>query len=310
MVSVGGEQSSHQNNKVHIDMATWAIINNPTSGSFRPDRLAAAVSVLRAEGIEVQQHPTERPGHATELAASLTGVERILAHGGDGTLNEVANGMLQRKGAGAGDVALAFLPGGTANGMAFELGLPRNPAKAAQQLLKARPQPVRPGMVNGRAFLLMAGFGFDGLAVYMVGKAVKSRLGAAAYLVMGVRALWHPKPVMRVTLPDGRQHQGVWVVGSRGRRYGGMFFIHPKAALQAPDMGVTVVSKAMIAPFAFTHMLTGHGWRGGGINLPTAPNFRVESETPVYVQVDGEYLGQGNRFEVTQSETALSFCMP
>ena len=282
-------------------MTTWAIIYNPTSGSFRQNRLEAVGDILRGQGIHATLLATERGGHATELARSVEGVDCILSHGGDGTLNEVANGMLGR------EVPLGFLPGGTANAMAFELGLPRNPVRAIHRLLEMRPEPVHPGMVGDRAFMLMAGFGFDAQAVYMVKGAVKARLGAMAYLAMGVRALFHPKPLLTVTLPDGGTSHGVWVVGSRGRRYGGMFFIHPRAALNAAELGVTVVSKAMIAPFAFTHLLLGHGWRGGGIAMPTAGEFHVVAQQPVPVHVDGDHLGHGTSFRVSQSAQAINF---
>ena len=290
-------------------MTTWTIIYNPTSGHFRQDRLEAVCNILRGAGIEPLPQPTQYAGHAVELARAAKGVDRVVAHGGDGTLNEVATGMLG-EGKSPNPIPLAFLPGGTANAMAFELGIPCNPVRAVERLLRAEPKQVRPGLVDGRPFMLMASFGFDALAVYMVKGAVKAKLGASAYLAMGVRALWHPKPQITVTLPDGTQHTGVWVVGSRARRYGGRLYIHPKASLRADNLGVTTIRKAAIAPFAFTHLLFGVGWNGGGINLSQAREFSVEAQQPVHVQVDGEYLHQGTKFQVSQAEQPIQFCIP
>lgn len=285
-------------------MQTWAIIYNPTSGSHKPHKLEAVQELLRKHGVRTALHPTTHPGHATELARAVTGAERVVSYGGDGTLNEVANGLLGR------DIPLMFVPGGTANGMAYEMGISRDPVKAVTALLAGRVAPLRPGMVGSRLFMLMAGFGFDANIVQLVSDGLKSRLGAWAYVINGFRALLHPKPLIRVETPGGGEHRGVWVVGARARRYGGMFFIHPRAGLSEHGLGVVVVSKAMIAPFAFTNLFFGTGFTNGGIILEEHGSFRVSAGEPVAAQVDGEYLGQGTEFEIRLSETPLPFCFP
>ncbi|MEE8433833.1 MAG: diacylglycerol kinase family protein, partial [bacterium] len=234
----------------------------------------------------------------------VTGVERVISHGGDGTLNEVANGLIGR------GIPLMFLPGGTANAMAYELGIPLNPVMAARALLGSEPQPVYPGQVGNRIFMLMAGFGFDALIVYLVGKRLKSWLGAASYLLTGVRALAHHKPEIRVLTPDGEGLRGHWVVAARSRRYGGMLKVHPRAAMHNPDLGLVVVKKSMIVPFALTNLVFGTGFTGRGMVLQEHPRFRVTAEQPLYVHVDGDYIGMGTEFEVSICERALPFCFP
>ena len=285
-------------------MTTWAIIYNPTSGNFRQDRLEAVCDILRGQGIQPTLHATQHGGHATALGREINGVECIVAHGGDGTLNEVANGVLGR------EVSLAYLPGGTANAMAFELGLPHNPVRAVRKLVEAHPVSVRPGVLDGRVFMLMGGIGFDAQIVYLAKGAIKARLGAMAFVAMGLRVLWHPKPQLRVTLPDGNDFHGVWAVGSRARRYGGRLFVHPQANLESTQLGVSVISKTMIAPFFFTHLLTGIGWQGGGIAFSRAEAFQVESDQPVPAHVDGEHMGYGTRFQFSQSEQRINFIIP
>ena len=285
-------------------MTDWAVIYNPTSGHFRRERLDAAVAIWREQGIQTRLLPTESPGHATTLARETSGVERIVAHGGDGTLNEVANGLVGRP------IPLAFLPGGTANAMAYELGLPRRADRAAPLLPALKPVSMFPGVVNGRAFMLMAGFGFDALAVYLVTGAVKSRLGALAYVANGLRALWWPKPEIRVVAKDGSELAGCWVVAARARRYGGMFHIHPRASLRSPNLGVVAVRKGMIAPFALSNMAFGTGFETKGMVLEEWSSFRVESDQPVHVHVDGDPLEKGTSFEVGLSDKPLLFCLP
>lgn len=284
-------------------MQTWAIIYNPTSGRHSPSKLEAVQELLHGHGVRTALHPTAYAGHATAIARTVTGVERVLSYGGDGTLNEVAGGLLGR------GIPLMFVPGGTANAMAYELGIPRDPVKAVAALLQGEPRPISPGLVDGRVFMLMAGFGFDATIVKLVTAEFKARLGAMAYVVNGFRALLHPKPEIRVETPLGTL-RGVWVVGARSRRYGGMFFVHPRAALTRPELGVVVVNKAMIAPFAFTNLIFGTRFSNGGIRLEEHATFSISCEEPVAAQVDGEYLGEGKRFEISISRQTLPFCLP
>ncbi len=285
-------------------MTTWAIIYNPTSGGFRPERLEALRGALRERGVETEPHASTYAGHAIELGREVAGVERVISYGGDGTLNEVANGLMGR------DLPLMFVPGGTANSMAHELKIPCDPVGAALALLDAEPVAIHPGRVGERLFMLMVGFGFDATAVYLVSKGLKSRLGALSYICTGVRALFHPKPCLRVETPSAPAQEGVWVVGARARRYGGMFSIHPRAGLTNPNLGTVVVSKAMIAPFALTNLAFGTGLSGAGMRLGEHTRFRVSSREPFHAHVDGDYLGAGTQFEVRVSEQPLRFCMP
>jgi YegS/Rv2252/BmrU family lipid kinase len=285
-------------------MKNWAIIYNPTSGSFRPERLEALERTLHEHGVRARLHPTEHAGHAMELGRAVNGIEQVLSYGGDGTLNEVANGLLGR------GLPLMFVPGGTANAMAYELGIPRDPSHAVRAMVGGRTIALRPGRVGSRAFMLMAGFGFDATAVYMVTDRLKGRLGALAYIWTGVGALFRAKPELRVKTPEGVEHRGVWVVGARARRYGGMFSVHPRAGLQRPGLGMVVVSKAMIAPFALTNLAFGTGFTGPGMRLEEHAGFRVRCEEPFHAHVDGDYLGQDTAFEIGLSQETLPFCIP
>ena len=108
------------------------------------------------------------------------------------------------------------LPGGSGNSMARELGLPKDPAAAARALAGPHTLSFRPGKVDGRHFLLMAGFGFDGLAIHLISKSMKNRLGLLGYILTGFRCLVHRHPSMGVETPDGKR-RGVWVVAARGQ---------------------------------------------------------------------------------------------
>lgn len=284
-------------------MARWAIIYNPVAGSFNTDRLASIQANLRSLGIESGLLPTREKGHATEIARSLEGVERVAVYGGDGTLNEVAEGLLGR------GIPLAFLPGGSGNSMAGELGLPRDPVAAARALAGSKTLTIRPGRVDGRHFLLMAGFGFDGLAIHLISKQLKNRLGSLGYILTGFRCLAHRHPTIWVETPEGRR-RGIWVVAARGQHYAGILKIHPTAGLTRPGLGLTAVNGWMLLPFGIGRLLFRLPVRGPGLVLEEHPSFRITSESPVHVHLDGDYFKAGTTFEVGVAEQELLLSVP
>src|SRR5260221_2067258 len=181
------------------------VIYNPMAGTLlrSPQVLEKAIERLRPLG-EVTVVPTTGPLTAGGLArqAIADGATLIVAFGGDGTISEVANGMV------GSEVELALLPGGTANVLCVEVGLGTNPIKAARRL-STESEPVRVArgeMTMGevtRHFLLMAGVGADAIVVNRVHPGLKARLGKVAYWLSGFAMFWQPLPQFRVYI-NGR----------------------------------------------------------------------------------------------------------
>lgn len=288
-------------------METWAIIFNPTAGTFRPHKLERVQRALHGHGVRAHLLATERAGHATELAREVGGVARVAAFGGDGTLNEVANGLLGRP------LPLVFLPAGTANVMAWELGIPLDPARAAVAGLRSRPHPVRPGIVNGRAFLLMAGFGFDGDTVHGVSARLKDWIGKGAYVWSGLQAALRTPAVMTVHAQGERGTEaleGCWLVVARARHYGGPYTVHPDADLLDPALRMTLVRRGWLLPFVVAHLGLNLHRERRGVALRTVHGLELACDRAVHVQIDGDYLGQGDRFRVGMAPETVQLCFP
>ena len=143
------------------------LIVNPFASGVDSHRLAAVQAALPA-GIETRL--TTAAGEATEIARNAGGVDAIYVLGGDGTYNEVLNGV-------AGDVPLGFLPGGGTSVLPRALGLPRNPVQAAQRVAAGRTRRIGLGRVNGRRFGFNAGLGFDAELVRRVDELGRSPTG-------------------------------------------------------------------------------------------------------------------------------------
>jgi diacylglycerol kinase family enzyme len=152
-----------------------ALIVNPYSTHVTGERITAVERVLR-ELVEVETIFTQRPGHATELAARVAGeVDAIIVFSGDGTYNEALNGA-------DGAVPFGFLPGGGTSVLPRALGLSRDAVVAAQaigaSLAGGRLRRIGLGTVNGRRFCFSAGLGFDGEAVRRLDALGRDAAGA------------------------------------------------------------------------------------------------------------------------------------
>ncbi len=167
------------------------LIHNPNAGSggnARRRLIDEARQFLSENGILAELAETTGPGHATEIAQKATrdGRELVIACGGDGTLNEVVNGLATAQN--GHRVPLALLPGGTANVLAKELNLPWDIPGAAKHLLNADVREIALGLAKpleqpekARYFLSLSGCGPDGMIVYSVDLGLKARVGILAY---------------------------------------------------------------------------------------------------------------------------------
>ena len=224
------------------------VIHNPTAGRRRKKRLAAVVERLRGLGCTVVSLQTSQRGDAEAFArtATLADYDVIVAAGGDGTVNEVVNGMVG--GGGGGGVAVAVIPLGTANILALEIGLdPKNIDQIARTIAFGPVHNVHLGVANGRHFVLMAGAGLDAHVVEGVNIALKRATGKLAYVVESVKqAFGYDFPEITVRA-NGEIYEGRMAVACKGRYYGGPFIAAPDARLENPKLEVCILPKSGVA---------------------------------------------------------------
>lgn len=269
------------------------IIFNPVAGRRRPALLWHVLDLLVENGIKVEMVETRYAGHATVLAeqAARDGMEMVVAAGGDGTIAEVANGLLGSK------TALGVIPLGTANVLAREYALSSTPRGIAAALVYKRCKHLWPGLARmpdrQQIFVQMLGLGFDGAVVKSVRPTLKRAIGKGAYVW---QSLWEsvaysfPPVHLRV---DGVAWEAASVVISKGRFYGGPYMLAPKAQPQAPGFQVVLFEK----PGTWPALRAGAALPLG--LLPRCPGVRVvggshvefmASDDRVYAQSDGDSL--------------------
>ncbi len=264
------------------------VIFNPAAGRARRARLDVIVERARKLGAQVTVVETQAPGHGTTLAReTLTGAfDVIAAAGGDGTVNEVINGL------GGKAVALAVIPLGTANVLADEIGLGRADAQIARALATGPLRPIRLGLANGRRFVQMAGAGFDANVVAAVSLPLKKKLGPLAYVwAAAVVGFTGKLPISAVTI-DGVPYKSASAVACNGRRYGGPFVAAPHASLA--DNSFQVVLMKGNHPFSFFRYglglvlgLVGKWW---DVEIVTGREIVIEGVAGQPVQADGDIV--------------------
>ncbi len=280
------------------------LIYNPISGRRRSRRLAdidAAGKILADAGIDVEFAPTTEAGSATLFAkqAVVRQIDLVIACGGDGTVNEIINGLA------GGDVPMALLPAGTANILAKELGIPWDIPEAARLIPTSVPRRIalgciaRPDAKETRAapryFLCVGGSGPDGAIVNGVDSHFKKQAGQLAYWVEGFKQLFtYNFPLMRVESREHTVDASLIVVG-RAAEYGGPFKITTGASLHEDAFEIVAFStrsrlRYLIALPAlyFGKLRSVRGisaWKTTEVTCTSLPGGEL------YAHVDGEPVG-------------------
>lgn len=224
-------------------MTQHKIIANPTSGRGAGEPAIPAVEgLLRGLGLSFDLVRTERPWHAAELAqqASLEGYEVVVAVGGDGTANEVLNGLMQAQQAGAGGkTAMGTVSVGRGNDFAYGVGVPKDMAAACQLLAQGRRHPIDVGRVvgglypQGRYFGNGVGIGFDAVVGFEAVKMTRLH-GFPSYIVAALKTifLYYRAPLVRIQY-DGHEVTQLSLMVSimNGRRLGGGFMMAPQGLI-------------------------------------------------------------------------------
>jgi len=220
----------------------FLIIHNPTAGARRTRRLCRLISVLDQRfDAKVTVLSTRGKGDAESMARSAApgSFDAIVAAGGDGTINEVINGLAVSQAA----IPLGLVPLGTANVMAHELKLGTESEDLADILVCGDARPVNLGVVNGRRFAMMAGVGFDAQVVENIDPRLKKLSGKGAYVVGSLNRLWEGRAAgYRVTIGE-RSWSAASVIIANGHYYGGRFVCAPSASLFDPALHVCLFAR-------------------------------------------------------------------
>lgn len=276
------------------------IIFNPTAKGDKARHFRQHVDDL---GGGIALKPTLAPGDGRRLAteAVLDGFDTLIAAGGDGTLNEVLNGLADAPN-GFARARLAVLPLGTVNVFARELGLPLN-LRAAWQAIQTGTERridapfaefVAPdGSRQRRWFAQLAGAGLDARAISLVDWGLKKRFAQLAYVYAGMQAMREPHPVITVEA-DAQRVTGEFVLVGNGRFYGGSLPVFPQAKLDDGLLDVCIfrrVSWGLMARYAMG-FVTGNPLAPADLRVLRVARFKLSAAAAVPFEVEGDLCGE------------------
>ena len=264
------------------------VIVNPTAGSSRARRLRRIIDRLEQHGCTIRLHETRARGDARGIAgaADYGDIDAVVVAGGDGTINEVLNGLP------IDGPPLAILPFGTANVLAREIGLSHSPIDLADTILFGRSHSITIGEVNGRRFIMMASVGLDAQVVEHVDLALKRVVGKWAYVVEMLRQTMTAMPVTYRLCMDKTEQAASGIVIANGRHYAGRYITSPDANLEKPSLDVCCLTRSgRSATLSYLlSLLLGRFARNAGVHIGEATDLEILGPVGAPLQADGDIL--------------------
>ena len=274
-----------------------SLIYNPTAGSLRrnPGQIDRLMKELQGQGIEVTPRSTARAGHAMELAGQSVsdGAEVVVICGGDGTINECAQSLVGT------ETAMAIWPCGTANVLADELKMPRNPKALAELIINGNIRTISVGRAMKpeadwqRYFLLMAGIGLDASIVQGVDLDLKRLTGKIAYFASGLEYLKR-LPLTPFSIDfDGARYDSTFAVIANAAGYAGIFTLAPNARMDDDKLNICIFnSRSRLAYLGYALLsMSGQHTRSSGVVYQEARKIKANSNDAALVQLDGDVVG-------------------
>ena len=299
------------------------LIVNATASSVTP-RVRVVIQKALAADHDLTVAETSRRGHAERLArgAANDGTDVVVAMGGDGTLNEAANGL-------AGSTcALAPLPGGSTNVFARTIGVSRDPVEATAQLLaslhRRSYRRIGLGCVNGRRFLFHCGIGFDAAVVAQVERRNELKryaghpLFVASAFLTWFRYYDHSRPRFSIDLGGDTVEDCYLAIVSKTSPY---TFLGPRPVVVAPEANLdSPLSLTAFRTLRFGPVMSAvaSALASGGVlrrhpriaSRSGLSSLTVVGPSPFPYQVDGDHLGDAERLEFTYEPDSLTIVVP
>lgn len=286
-------------------MKKYCIIVNPTAGKGAGKTAAPKIeSALQILNVNYDLVMTEYPGHAIKLAegASNNGYDAVVAVGGDGTSNEVINGLMNNLVETNSAPSLGVIPVGRGNDFSYGMGIPQDIEGACQVLAKGDVRPIDVGFVkggdypNGRYFGNGVGIGFDTVVGFEAAKLPPFISGIPAYLIAAVRTifLFFNAPTLTIDIDGTVIEQPCLLVSlMNGRRMGGSFMFAPNSKSDDGLLNLCIASQVtrMEVLGLFPKVMSGTQEAHPAIKMPTGQKISIKAVTGTLpVHADGETI--------------------
>jgi YegS/Rv2252/BmrU family lipid kinase len=280
-----------------------AFIVNPVSGTHQKEQILTLIPKVFGQGEYVTAiYKTEFAGHATQLASELANKHDIVvAVGGDGTLNEVAQGLIGTK------AKLSVVPCGSGNGLARHLKIPINPRKALLAIRNGTEHDMDMIYFNGIPFLNLSGIGFDAQVAHNFSESAKR--GLLSYMRSVVNVYFKFNPVVATISINGQtlERKILLIAFANSSQFGNNAVISPISEVNDGLMEVCIMQPFpfFAIPVVIARMFTRTMHKCRFIEIIQTQKASITTQSPAASHVDGNPFDVGNRFEVELVHKAL-----
>ena len=275
-------------------------IVNPISGSGRKQRI---ISSLQKAGYEVVC--TEYAGHAEKIARE-TDAKTVVAVGGDGTVNEVARGLVGT------DKTLGIIPCGSGDGLARHLGISHIFSRALKVVTAGKTSPLDAGTIDGRMFFSVCGVGFDAVVSERFAKC--GRRGLSSYISEGLKTWRCYVPERYSIVLDGQklEHDAIFITVGNSNQWGNGAKITPLADSSDGILDITVVDgfKTVEIPWMAGRLMTGSAHKSRHVHTYRGQSITITRPSDGPAHADGDWFSAGRTIEIKVIPHALKVLVP
>lgn len=283
------------------------IVNKYAGIGYQAKLEGRILDTCEANNVECTVEFTTARGHAIELARSAhsLGFQQVIAVGGDGTSNEVAQGLIQT------GIPMGIIPRGSGNGLARHLGIPLKTSDAIDQLFQYEVLSMDTFSVNGKLSLNVSGIGFDGHVTNLFG--IKSTRGLVGYIMLTVKEFLKFREFETQLYIQGNTliRQAFIIAIANSSQYGNNARIAPAASVCDGLLHVNIVKKVPVGRIDFVYsFFAGKLGKSRFCEILETQSLTLKTKKPVYYHVDGEACGLEDTFNIEMHPGSLQVLIP
>jgi YegS/Rv2252/BmrU family lipid kinase len=285
------------------------IVNKFSGGGYKPQLEGKIIAACKKYNIECFIEFTTGPGHAAELAKEATTkkIDGVIAVGGDGTVNEVARGLVHSS------TPMGILPKGSGNGLARHLGMSMRMGNALKQILTGKITPIDTFILNDKLSVNVSGLGFDGHVANLFSKGKKRGLRGYTKLVTREYFRFKEFPFeVRINGTEPLQEKAFMIAFANSSQYGNNARVSPKSSVKDEALQLIILKKIpLYRGLVFGYRMFAKKLKPGKrYQSHSFKNVVLQTQEPVAFHIDGEPCGHANEFKVDLLPKSLHMIVP
>lgn len=285
------------------------IVNKFSGGGYKPQLEGKIIATCKKYNIECFIEFTTGPGHATELAkeATIKNFDGVIAVGGDGTVNEVASGLIHSS------TPMGILPKGSGNGLARHLGISMRIGNALKQILTGKITPIDTFLLNGKLSVNVSGVGFDGHVANLFSKGTKRGLRGYTKLVTREYFRFKEFPFdVQLNGLESRHEKAFMIAFANSSQYGNNARVSPQSSVKDQALQLIILKKIpLYRGLVFGYKMFAKKLKPGKrYQSHSFKNVVLTTKEPVAFHIDGEPSGHANEFKVELLPKSLCMIVP